>query len=281
MTGETPAGREHDLDAAEARAITERIKGAMGGLMALVVKAYLGRVWLALGYDSWDNYIKGEFNHAPLHLPREERAAVVALLRGQGMSTRAIGAATGVDQSTIVADLAGDENPSPDAALVTGLDGKRYPAPKPRPAPKPKLSNTFVGRFSRHLSTLQEHALQLECMTQGKQAEEFAAHRDQLCREQREYVAWVQEVIGRVLDRMHSDQIDLFGDTSAKPGDRPGVTRYSKQIQAISASITEAHATLTNEQMAEALGAAQYLYELLRGFTIIRNDKCSLETHAR
>jgi hypothetical protein len=106
---------EHrDLDAKAARAITDRIRSAMGDLMAEVVKAYIGRVWVALGYQSWADYIKGEFNHAPLWLPRDERKAVVELLRGQGMSTRAIGPAVGVDQATVVRDLSGDANASPD-----------------------------------------------------------------------------------------------------------------------------------------------------------------------
>jgi lambda repressor-like predicted transcriptional regulator len=119
-----------DLDERDAIALTGRIKSAVGDLMILVAKAWQGRVWIALGYDSWPEYIKGEFNHAPLSLPRDERKAVVALLRGQGMSTRAIGSATGVDQKTIVNDLAaGEENSSPQP--VTGLDGKTYPKPEP------------------------------------------------------------------------------------------------------------------------------------------------------
>ena len=118
----------------------------MGDLMAEVVKAYLGRVWLALGYESWADYIKGEFHHAPLYLPRDERQAVVALLRGQGMSTRAIAPAVGADQATVSRDLSGDANTSPDVqpntsvidaiATITGRDGKTYPS---RPVTKARL----------------------------------------------------------------------------------------------------------------------------------------------
>jgi hypothetical protein len=102
-----------DLTETDARAITDRIKSSMSDLMTLVVEAHIGRVWIALGYKSWPKYIKGEFQHAPLHFPAEERKAVVALLRGQGMSTRAIGAATGVSKDTVQRELAGVSNETP------------------------------------------------------------------------------------------------------------------------------------------------------------------------
>ncbi|KKB97832.1 ParB N-terminal domain-containing protein [Mycolicibacter arupensis] len=57
------------------------------------------------------------------------------------------------------------------------------------------------------------------------------------------------------------------------PGGRPGATQFSRAIQKISASIAEKSDDLSDEQVAEALGAAQFLYELLRGETIIRKSK--------
>jgi hypothetical protein len=100
--------RHLDFDASGARAITDQIRSSMGDLMMLVVKAHQGRVWIALGYESWPEYIKGEFDHAPLSLPRDERKAVVALLRGQGMSTRAIAPTVGQSRETVRRDLAPD-----------------------------------------------------------------------------------------------------------------------------------------------------------------------------
>lgn len=145
-----------DLSPSAARSLTERIKSCMGDLIVLVVKAHAGRVWLALGYESWADYIKGEFDHAPLSLEREQRKAVVALLRGHGMSTRAIGAATGTSDFTVRNDLSGAINHAPDEPLdvevesdalaeeliandppvttITGLDGKTYPV-RTRPVP--------------------------------------------------------------------------------------------------------------------------------------------------
>lgn len=112
-----------DLSTEQARALTDKIKSTVGDLMILVAKAWQGRVWIALDYGSWADYIKGEFNYAPLALPREERQAVVKLLRGQGMSTRAIGAATGVHHDTVASDLSTVGNPT-EIVSVTGLDGR-------------------------------------------------------------------------------------------------------------------------------------------------------------
>jgi len=113
-----------DLNPRQARTLTERIRSAMGDLMAEVAKAWIGRVWLALGYESWEDYCKGEFVHSPLSLPRDERKAVVIMLRSQGMSTRAIGAAAGVSDGTVRNDLATAQNYAVDEASVIGLDGR-------------------------------------------------------------------------------------------------------------------------------------------------------------
>jgi hypothetical protein len=154
--------------AAQARAITDRIRSAMGDLMGEIARAHLGQAWLALGYESWTDYVKGEFDYAPLALPRQERRAVTHLLRKQGMSTRAIAAVEGVSDSTVREDLSGARNRAPDdepmdvefdedelaeeliaAELppVRGLDGKTYPTPnrpKPEPIQEPNLTTEVV-----------------------------------------------------------------------------------------------------------------------------------------
>jgi hypothetical protein len=159
-----------DLSANDARKITDRIKSSMGDIMSDIAKAHIGRVWIALGYAAWGDYIKGEFAHAPLSLPREERKAVVSLLRGQGMSTRAIASATGTSDGTVRNDLSGAQNyateppstPGPVGASdetpdlepldvdvdedalaeeliaaepvrITGLDGRSYQSHRPQP----------------------------------------------------------------------------------------------------------------------------------------------------
>jgi len=195
---------QRDLSAAEARAVTERIKSSMVGLMWDIVTAYRGRAWKALDYPTWDDYIRGEFNHAPLALPREERRVVVALLHGQGISNRAIAPTVGVDRQTVANDLAGGENSPPDG-LVTGQDGKRHPAGKPRPA-APKPSN-MLAKFYRHLSTLQQEALELQTLCKGA---EFAALVDQVYREHGQGVAWARELVGGVRDQLALIDIELL-----------------------------------------------------------------------
>jgi hypothetical protein len=116
-------------------------------------------VWLALGYESWPDYIKGEFRHAPLAMPRDERRAVVALLRGQGMSTRTIAAATGLGKDTVHRELSGVANetpepgdvidvepaPRPAPVPIIGLDGKTY---QPKPVePKPRRRQPITEAF--------------------------------------------------------------------------------------------------------------------------------------
>ena len=84
------------------------------------VKAFQGRAWVALGYESWDSYCDAEFDGGRLQLPREQRREVVASLAEAGMSTRAIAAATGMSHMTAARDLAGVANLTPDVDPVTG-----------------------------------------------------------------------------------------------------------------------------------------------------------------
>jgi hypothetical protein len=67
-----------DMDAYEARRITEQIRAGTEVLWALVVEACNRRAWAALGYLSWDAYAAGELNK--LYLPPGERTEVVMWL---------------------------------------------------------------------------------------------------------------------------------------------------------------------------------------------------------
>lgn len=117
----------------QARALTDRIKIAVEGTWQLIREAYTSRSWAVLGYDTWDAYCTAEFGETRLRLPREERQEVVASLRENGLSTRAIAAATGMDQKTVRNDLAvaGEDFSSP----VLGADGKTYAASRQQPEP--------------------------------------------------------------------------------------------------------------------------------------------------
>lgn len=116
----------------EATELTEAIRVSVADLEEKVVRAYYGRVWVAMEYESWDDYVQGEFKRAPLALPREERQTQVASLRSQGLTLRAIGAVTGTDHKTVKNDLDALGEFSP-PATVTGIDGKEYPTTRLSP----------------------------------------------------------------------------------------------------------------------------------------------------
>lgn len=138
----------------EARELTGRIRQTGSVLWSQIVKAFQGRAWAVMGYDSWDEYCDTEFDGARLKLPREERTMVVASLADAGMSNKSIAAAIGVTPMTVGRDRAGvtkvtpasateDEivdaevidAPEPEPRKVTGTDGKSYTV-TPKPAPR-------------------------------------------------------------------------------------------------------------------------------------------------
>jgi transposase-like protein len=63
------------------------------------------------------------------HLTPQQRREVVAALRQEGHSLRAIAGATGVSQGQVRRDLSGVSQDTP--ATVTGRDGKSYPSKRP------------------------------------------------------------------------------------------------------------------------------------------------------
>ena len=103
-----PPERMHNPRRQEARNRAGMIRNYLQGLWPLIAKAYREQDWLALGYDSWDDYVAGEFDTARWKVHKAERAPVVTMLRSAGMSTRAIAAATGESQSTVQRAVAGE-----------------------------------------------------------------------------------------------------------------------------------------------------------------------------
>ncbi|HET8640566.1 MAG TPA: helix-turn-helix domain-containing protein, partial [Pseudonocardiaceae bacterium] len=118
----------------------ERIRTGVVNYAAMrqdIADAYAQRDWLALEYPSWYAYLDGEFGEElrALASARTERRAVVADLRGQGMSTRQIASATGVGQSQVRRDLA-EVSPNGSPTEVVGADGKTYAATRLRETPE-------------------------------------------------------------------------------------------------------------------------------------------------
>lgn len=115
----------------EARELTDRIATAIGVTWELVVRAYRGRAWAALGYPTWDAYTVAEFGKYRLRLPSEERQETVASLREAGLSIRAIAAATGAAKSTVEADLARAGVPNRDTSDRPSVDPAPSSAERP------------------------------------------------------------------------------------------------------------------------------------------------------
>jgi hypothetical protein len=132
---------ESDLTKAQARSLTTRVKTALNKavdleatLTELYQEAWNGRVWIALGYTAWGQYVDGEFGEIKAKLPVSARQRVVKQLAApeppnKPLSAVAIGKALGVDNKTVGNDLralreAGElpEQPS----KTTGEDGKEY-----------------------------------------------------------------------------------------------------------------------------------------------------------
>lgn len=146
---EIDAGAERDtvvgaeiveaLNEDAARRLTDLIRTGMDDLWDLIIRAWNGRAWVALGYPNWDTYCDSEFHPGRLRLPREQRRDVVVSMREAGMSIRAISAGTGISDQTVQRDLSvvnhytsdvtSDVTPPP-PSMITGTDGKRHPARK-------------------------------------------------------------------------------------------------------------------------------------------------------
>lgn len=128
----------HHLSAVEARALIDDMKRTVRTGYDQYLRAWTGRAWTALGYESWDDLCAVEFAETRmLQLPRDDRRDAVGELRSAGMSTRAIGSAIGASEATVRRDLSGASSDAPESAPppVTGLDGKTYTQPQPQPAP--------------------------------------------------------------------------------------------------------------------------------------------------
>lgn len=93
-------GEVIDLSEREALQITNRIRRWVRDFPADEVgKAYLGRIWLAMGYGSWHEWCDCELGG--FKLPATERREVVAELVATGMSNRSIADVIDVDEGTV------------------------------------------------------------------------------------------------------------------------------------------------------------------------------------
>lgn len=124
-TGEIVEGEVVDdvLSAVDARKLTDEIRQTLRVGHDLVIRAFKGRAWTALGYPTWDAYCSGEFAEARMiRLDREQRREIVADMRREGMSNRAIASGIGADYKTVMRDAQLVQDGPVD---VVGIDGRR------------------------------------------------------------------------------------------------------------------------------------------------------------
>lgn len=140
---------ESKFSEAEARELTDELRSDYGSLQVKISTAWQGRIWLALGYDSWQDYLDNEFRDVSLRPPKDLEEQVISELRAAGMSTRGIASAVDISHPTVYRRLrdAGVSNETPEDAAragepsdspavpapVIGLDGKSYQPQRPTP----------------------------------------------------------------------------------------------------------------------------------------------------
>lgn len=78
---------ESKFSEAEARELTDELRSDYGSLQVKISTAWQGRIWLALGYDSWQDYLDNEFRDVSLRPPKDLEEQVISELRAAGMST--------------------------------------------------------------------------------------------------------------------------------------------------------------------------------------------------
>ena len=215
-----------------ARLRVDRIKVGVEAVWHLIAESYQARDWEALGYTSWDDMCTREFGTSRLRLPREERQEVVASLREQGLSIRAIAAVTGDHYSTVSRELSAvaDATPervlvaiaeseeayaaeiaeeatqtvdapvhiAPEPAKVIGIDGKTY-TPSPKPArtapyrkPLPDVAKTAGFEFRQSMDRV------LRVFEDNR----YRQNEEQVANALRGHLLYVAETVAAVIDQL-------------------------------------------------------------------------------
>lgn len=99
------------MDKADATVLTQRIRTAVDGLWDMLLEAHDRKAWKALGYKTWEAYVKGEFDMSRQHSYR---------LLDQGRVVKAIEDATGILSPSGDISEAAARDIKPDLPAVTG-----------------------------------------------------------------------------------------------------------------------------------------------------------------
>ena len=119
-----------EMSSASAEQVTQQIRSMVERAWEYIAIAYQGRAHLALGYESWDEYVDDRLGDLRLTVPREQRGAVVQSLSNAQMSLRAIAKVLGVSVATAYRDTADGSaeqgQSQADPSTVQGRDGRQY-----------------------------------------------------------------------------------------------------------------------------------------------------------
>ena len=124
------------IDITDAKTRLDRVKVGVERIWDDLVALYKGRAWLVLGYQSWEQLCDSEFAGARIALPRTERQQAVSNMHSEGMSTRAIASAIGVNNATVHRDIVSTVA-NATVGKVVGIDGKTRAATQPVIAAEP------------------------------------------------------------------------------------------------------------------------------------------------
>ena len=162
----TEVAEVSDLTEKQARTLTEKIKKGLNGAAdtndrlnkqvgdaaELMTEAYQKKIWLALGEESWAEFVNKELGEVRVRLERSVRQTIsYALNTGPAhMPSRVIAPILGVDQKTVVNDLRqvkrelGVTTTTP----VVGQDGKVYTETSVPAVPRQRRAKPIEDRFA-------------------------------------------------------------------------------------------------------------------------------------
>jgi hypothetical protein len=152
---------DYDTAIAATTQINHVAQGFVEEMFRLRKEAYFHRVWLGLGYESWEEWCT---SLTTPKLPSTTRRAMAQEMSSAGMTTRPIAAALGVSQMTAVRDIKqateelGPEVQSEQSEMLTGANGKQYKRPDPSedwsPAATPEIPKAPRSKEQRNLHQL-------------------------------------------------------------------------------------------------------------------------------
>lgn len=201
-----------DLSEAQAKRLTDRIKKAVtdtadrttklldsvDSTTALMAEAYTKRIWIALGEETWEDYVNKELGEVRLKLDRAARQGLSYQLSSSAhMPTRAIAPILGVDQKTVSNDLrqVRRERGEDSAATVTAADGRTMQATQTRP----RRQKPIEDRFDAALTKAEEF---VNTLADISQEEGFAEAAGEVAKRQRRNLAQLADKIKAVQERI-------------------------------------------------------------------------------